>query len=235
MTDSPIIVAALCWYDEPVHSLNRCIDSLAGFADKLVSMDGPYAHYPSVAKVSHPWQRMALAEAAQVNDIEHAVAKMPDGATQAGKRTALYRHAASLAGRSGWVLIIDADEELTGDYLAAIDELARIGAGFDAATVTSVTSGAASAQPRLLRAMDAITCGPEYHGMLSASDPNGTRVRIRDRREILEREHPRPRRAREIDLGKMLTITNHTNDRPDERKKAKREYVRRRTLDGVDL
>ena len=83
--------------------------------------------------------------------------------------------------------------------------------------------------------MDALTCGPEYHGMLSASDPDGRRVRIRDRREILEREHPRPRRARELDLGGMLTITNHTNDRPDERKAAKREYVRRRQLDGVDL
>lgn len=235
MTANPVIVAALCWYDEPVHSINRCIDSLAGFADKLVSMDGPYAHYPSVAKVSHPSQRMALAEAAHVNDIEHAIAKMPEGATQAAKRTALYRHAATIAGPHGWVLIIDADEELTGDYRAARDELTRIGDGFDCATVSSVTSGAMSAQPRLLRAMDALTCGPEYHGMLSASDPDGKRVRIRDRREILEREHPRPRRAREIDLGKLLTITNHTNDRPDERKKAKREYVCRRMLDGVDL
>jgi len=235
VTDSTVIVAALCWYDEPIYSLNRCVDSIAGFATKLVSMDGPYAHYPSVAKVSHPAQRTALAEAAQVNDIEHAIAKMPDGATQSGKRTALYRHAASLAGPHGWVLVIDADEELTGEYHAARDELTRIGDGFDCATVSSVTSGAMSAQQRLLRAMDALTCGPEYHGMLSASDPDGKRVRIRDRREILEREKPRPRRAREIDLSRYLTITNHTNDRPDERKKAKREYVRRRTLDGVDL
>jgi hypothetical protein len=236
VTARPIIAAALCWYDEPPWSLAACIVSLTGFADIIVSLDGPYSLFPHASPRSSDEQRHAIDVAARHAMIPHAPI-LPDAEppTQAAKRTKLYRAAANRAGRNGWVFIIDADEVLSGDYRAARDELARIGDGFDCATVTSTTGGSPSLQVRLLRAMDALTCGPEYHGMLSASDPDGRRVRIRDRREILEREHPRPRRAREIDLGKLLTITNHTNDRPDDRKAAKREYVRRRTDAGIDL
>lgn len=235
MTGRPTIAAALCWYDEPVESLERMVASLEGFVDILVSLDGPYAHYPAGGR-SPDEQHRALEASARLHRLPYApLVRKIESPTQAAKRTHLYQHAARFAGRNGWILIIDADEALSGDYRAAREQLGRIGGGFDCATVNSVTSGAASLQPRLLRAMDAITCGPEYHGMLSASDPDGRRVRIRDRREILEREHPRPRRAREIDMSRCLTITNHTNDRPDERKEAKREYVRRRHLDGVDL
>ncbi len=236
MTTRPIITAALCWYDEPIESLERCIASLAGFATNIVSLDGPYSLYPHTAPRSSDEQRHAIDEAAREARIPHA-SILPDDEppTQAAKRTKLYRAAANRAGRNGWILIIDADEVLSGDCAAALDELAGMGDGFDCATVKSITGNAPSRQPRLLRAMDALTCGPEYHGMLSASDPDGRRVRIRDRREILECEHPRPRRAREIDLGELLTITNYTNDRPDDRKAAKREYVRRRTDAGIDL
>lgn len=236
MIGRPTIAAALCWYDEPVESLERMVASLAGFADILVSLDGPYGLFPHYSPRSSDEQRHAIDVAARLAMIPHAPI-LPDDepATQAGKRTKLYQAAARRAGPNGWILIVDADEVLSGKLGAARDMLADVGDGFDCATVTSITGSAPSPQPRLLRALDAITCGPEYHGMLSASDPDGRRVRIRDRREILEREHPRPRRARELDLGKFLTITNHTDDRPDDRKAAKREYVRRRTDAGIDL
>lgn len=216
------IAAALCWYDEEPRILRRLVQSLAGNVDMLVSMDGAYLDYPG--ELTSPREQRDAMRSTIRNEIVQ-----PRRTTQVGKRTALYRCAAEAA---DWILIIDADEELT---VTDLRELRRRLDGFDAATVLVQTGTARATHPRLIRSMDAITCGPEYHGMLSATDEDGRRVCIRDRREIIMGEHPRPRRAREVDVSDLVTIINHTDDRPDERKAAKREYVHRRTKAGRDL
>lgn len=234
MTARPLIAAALCWYDEPTDVLARCVASLAGFVDILVSLDGPYSLFPHAAPRSPDEQRHAIDESARAARIPHAPI-LPDlqPPTQAGKRTKLYREAANRIGPNGWVLIIDADETL--EVNGALATLARNGDGFDAASVLIRTGTALAAHPRLLRSSPMLTCGPEYHGMLSSTDTDGRRVCIRDRREIIMSEHPRPRRARELDLSRQLTLTNDTDNRPARRKAAKREYVRRRMAAGIDL
>lgn len=235
MTGSRItIAAALCWYDESPDMLARCVASLAGFADIIVSLDGPYSHFPHATRRSPDEQHRAIYEAAREHRIPHAPLCHPaEPMTQTEKRTTLYRAAASMAGANGWLLIIDADERLTDRGARA--SLERSGAGFDAATVLVKTRGTDAPHPRMIRAHNLLTCGPQYHGMLSATGEDGRRICIRDRREFIMSEHPRPRRSRELDLSRQLEIHNDTDNRPDARKAAKREYIRRRMADGIDL
>lgn len=214
--------------------LTRCVESLAGFADAIVTSDGPYKHYPASDNESSIHQHAALASAARLAQLPQTlITPSRNPVTQTEKRTRLYRAAAKLAGPSGWVLIIDADEQIEGLTQAARDMLDATDA--DAALVTVETGTAHAAHPRLIRALPDLTCGPQYHGMLSATDTEGRRVCIRDRRELIMRESPRPRRTKELDLSDLLTIHNDTDNRPEARKAAKREYVRRRMTDGIDL
>lgn len=221
------IAAALCWYDEDPRILRRLVRSLAGNVDILVTLDGPYLDYPA-GRVSPLEQGAAIQQDARLAMLPHD-SMIPVADTQTGKRTHLYQHAAMQA---DWILIIDADEELR---VTDPRELRRRLDGFDAATVLVQTGAACAVHPRLIRSMDAITCGPEYHGMLSATGEDGRRVCIRDRRELIMGEHPRPRRAREVDVSDLVTIINHTDDRPEPRIAAKREYVKRRRAAGRDL
>lgn len=229
MTDSPVIAAVLAWYDEEPRVLERMVASLTGVADVLVSLDGPYADYPHERIVSPSEQRCALDSACRDAGIEHRALTVTSAETQAAKRTRLYRAAAEAA---DWLLIIDADEEMRCEGAAIRWEL---GHDYDAASVAVRTGDGIDCQPRLIRALRDITCGPEYHGMLSATDDDGRRVCIRDRRSIIMDSRPRPRRARTLDVAGIAEIINHTSDRPAERIAAKREYINRRTQSSRDL
>lgn len=222
-----IIAAALCWYDEEPRILRRCIMSLAGIADVLVALDGPYADYPTASPESPLDQRDAIEGAASDAGIEIVALSWP-GLTQAAKRTALYREAAR---RADWLLIIDADETL---HVNDATELrARLTPAHDAASIVVITDEHAAPYARLIRSMDDLTCGPVHHGALSATD-DGERVCIADRRGEVMHSKPRPRRARVDDVSDLAIIINHTDDRPQPRIDAKCEYIAERTRLGRD-
>lgn len=105
-----MIAAALCWFDEPPETLDRCVRSLAGVADVLVALDGRWALYPAAVNVSPLEQAEAIHSAASEIGIpvvdESCPANRP-WASQIEKRTALMQLAAVLA---PWTLVIDADE-----------------------------------------------------------------------------------------------------------------------------
>lgn len=102
------IAAALCHYDEPPEFLSRCISSLEGVADVLVTADGAWEHFPDGEPWSPDEQTHALAEAVRNAGIQHHVIE-PDGIwrSQVAKRSELYGVAASLA---DWLFVIDGDE-----------------------------------------------------------------------------------------------------------------------------
>lgn len=235
MTDkTPRIVAALCWYDEPAEPLERCIKSLAGFADTLVSLDGAYKHFPHKTVHSPKEQHDNLTRITAKHGIKHKpIAATDTPLTQAEKRTRLYRAAVDEAGSGGWILIIDADEELS--HKGALETLARSGHVFDSASVMIRDDTGDTMQPRLVKAIGQLTCGSQYHGMLSATDIDGRRVCIRDKREIIISENPRPRIAHALDLSTQISIFNHHTDRDAARKKQKKRYIGARMRAGVDL
>ncbi len=104
------VVACLAWYDEPPESLTRCVRSLAGIADTLVAIDGPWEGFPSTRLHSTLDEGLAIHEAARLAgiqlDLRTSQAVWP---SQVKKRDHLMRAASELG---DWLLVIDADEWL---------------------------------------------------------------------------------------------------------------------------
>jgi hypothetical protein len=110
------IAAVLCWYDEPVEFLDRCIRSLAGVCDRLTAVDGAWLPFPDGQPRSPLEQRRTVNAAACAIGIEFAAGPVePDHvwASQVAKRDAAMRYAGWGA---DWLLVIDGDE-----YVSAAD------------------------------------------------------------------------------------------------------------------
>lgn len=104
-----VITAALCWWNEQPAWLERCVSSLAGRVDRLVSCDAAwegidYGHEPT----SPIEQQEALRDAADEIGLEHvAWSILGVWKSQVYKRIHLMQEAAK---NSDWILVIDADE-----------------------------------------------------------------------------------------------------------------------------
>lgn len=118
------IVAALCWYAEPVEFLQRCIRSLEGLVDHVVAVDGPWELFPkSGLQMSSSTERIAVREAAE--DIRATVEiHAPVGVwkSQVHKRDLMMRWAGE---KGDWILVIDGDEYVAhSDFRQVRDRLA---------------------------------------------------------------------------------------------------------------
>jgi hypothetical protein len=112
------IAAVLCWYDEPVEALRRCVESL-GWCDMLVEADGPWEYFDGPV-TSPPEQRQALNEACSAVGLPQITLTHHERyPSQVAKRDRLYREAAREA---DWIFIIDGDEyvERVFDIRAAL-------------------------------------------------------------------------------------------------------------------
>lgn len=119
-----VVTAALCWYDEDIPTLERCVRALAGIADRLVALDGAYARFPGAKVASPPEQAAAISRVAAEVGIECMVltpSRLWRG--QVEKRTFLMSTAAI---NSDWIAVVDADHVMvTPDGLAVRDTLAE--------------------------------------------------------------------------------------------------------------
>lgn len=103
-----MITAALAWFDEEPAALDRCVRSLAGVADALVVLDGPWVGFEHVSTCSPDEQWDAIERAAATVGIRARVeGRSSVWPSQPVKRAALMQHAA-VAGI--WTLVVDADE-----------------------------------------------------------------------------------------------------------------------------
>lgn len=104
------IVAALCWYEEPVHFLERLVRSLDGVVDELIAHDGPWKHFPRQSLESPPEQKAALLSTAhEIGLPVTTITPTEVYESQVEKRAYLYDFAAQ---RSDWVFVVDGDEEV---------------------------------------------------------------------------------------------------------------------------
>jgi hypothetical protein len=104
------LTACLCWYDEPVEFLERCVHSLAGTPDALLAIDGRYEPFPAPRDLSPIDQTAAIERTASIVGLPATI--LGGGApfawpSQIAKRDHAMRHAAKLG---DWILVIDADE-----------------------------------------------------------------------------------------------------------------------------
>lgn len=102
------IAAALVWYDESPEFLTRCVESLVGVVDTLVSADGAWELYPDGKPESPAEQREALHAAVVSTGLTHAsIDPLTIWPSQVAKRSEVYGMAAAM---SDWFLVIDGDE-----------------------------------------------------------------------------------------------------------------------------
>lgn len=116
------VTAALCWYDEPVEALERCVASLEGVCDRLVAVDGRWDVFPGARDLSPLEQKLAIQAAARAAGIKDEVHGGGPFAweSQVAKRSYAIERAASTG---DWVLVIDADEHISSSDRAALHAL----------------------------------------------------------------------------------------------------------------
>lgn len=102
------ICAALCFYLEPPSFLTRCVASLAGIADHLVALDGPWRLFPDAGMTSTDAEYAAIQEMAAAGGLGLTI-EAPDEPyeNQVAKRAALMALAAE---HGDWVIVVDGDE-----------------------------------------------------------------------------------------------------------------------------
>lgn len=107
------IAAVLVWFDETTETLDRCITSLAGVADRIVALDGPWHPFPHETCASDRDQHDAIRDAAAATGAFESVTVMParrPWRSQVAKRAAALELARIVG--SDWLLVIDADEHV---------------------------------------------------------------------------------------------------------------------------
>lgn len=163
------ITAALCWWDERPADLEACVRGIAQVADRVVALDGAYAHFPGGTPSSNPAQAATIRRVAAECGLDCLVIT-PDRlwAGQLEKRTYLYRMAA-LA--SDWVLVVDADHVISADREAVRAEIAHSGADVIAAPYTVPSNPGAHYASRWHAQNDGVTFD---HCLLFRAFPNLT-------------------------------------------------------------
>jgi hypothetical protein len=119
-----IVTAALCWWNEKVEDLERCVAGVAQIADRIVALDGAYSRYPDATPTSSPEQAEAIRKTARKFDLDCLVLT-PDRvwAGQVEKRTYLLNAAAI---GSDWVVVVDTDHVIHCDREGVLTELAEL-------------------------------------------------------------------------------------------------------------
>lgn len=223
-----MIVAALCWYDEPVELLDRCVRSLAGVADELVALDGRWRLY---GEQDDPWMspleqtRTIDAAAREAGIVAHLV--QPSGLwdSQVVKRDALMELATRRLGE--WIFVIDGDEYVDRHDQAGLDRLLAE-TQFDVVEVEGRHVGRHVRQhPRPMRRLFRTGRGvrvQNWHNGYRASDG-----------AWLHGPGRTVKREQAADAGEFIGIVNDRDGRGRRREIARQTYYRRRAENKIEV
>jgi hypothetical protein len=212
------VVGAISWFDEDEDRLTACIDGLAvAGVDQIVTLDGPYAHYPHDNRARSPLnQHRAIVRACRHHRIPVAsyLTRTP-WASEPVKRTHLVAlaHTYARAGRD-WLLLIDADEVITSADSSPLADTTE-----DVATILITQAGVhpPDRHRRYLRAhRDGIRVGPHHYQYVDG-----------DGRELISRHSKVP--AVDLDVYAM-----HYPTRGESRQKARQAYYVARDAQGLE-
>lgn len=106
------IIACLSWYDENPEWLARTAASLADVVDYLIAIDGPYTLWEAECDWPKNTQHRAITDVAAYLRIPCALIKAPP-LTEVDKRNHMIQLAHGQGDPNDWLLILDADEEIT--------------------------------------------------------------------------------------------------------------------------
>lgn len=214
------IAAVLCWYDEPVEFLERCVLSLPALADTLIALDGRWKHFAddTAPARSSREQEEAVWKAVHATGMQ-AIVHVPTCYydSQVAKRD----YAVTRARQHGadWALVIDGDEwiiETDAERVRAELGTTELDAG--SVTVTNHRHGFTTS--RQIRRLLRCTPGLRYDGAHNA---------IRNERGWLHAPGRSGYTVEDaLDLTDALTIGHSFAGRPRARDRQRREYYDRR-------
>jgi hypothetical protein len=218
------IAALLCWFDEPVEMLDRCVRSLSGVADEVLAVDGRWELFPGEEWRSPLEQRDAILDAARDVDLVAFVAQPSEAyESQMVKRAIMFNFARFR--RADWALIMDADNHVVdcdGEALRAV--LAATDRDVASSVVEGVRNGRSyrTAVRRFYRMVPGLTVDRAHNG-----------YRTGDGRWLLG-DHAYVSLEPALDLRELLTIAHDDSPRSERRDAARREYRASRQLARVE-
>ncbi len=248
------IYALLSWFDESPDHLKRCVTSLKGFADCIVTLDGGYATFPDAWPLSPVYQRVALGDAIRSLGVPYKMGE-PWRVWQGGeveKRAKLFelgRTAGATA--DDWFLIIDADmslSEFTADareLLAASDrDVAEV--RFQNVQVDGMVAGTYRFRS-LFRALPGLTVERAHYlytvplfndcchgGDMGAGCVECASQPVSSRRFLWHAPSGRLSDERIVDLFGHVTLHHFNSSRDGVRKRRALNYYRERDLAGLE-
>src|SRR3954464_10160695 len=103
------IVAALCWYNEPLDFLDRLLRSLSGHVDQVVALDGAWDGFPDPKRSSGRDERNLLLDVAREIGLPIRVdVPLRVWKSQIEKRQRLFDIAIKEQ-NADWVFVVDGD------------------------------------------------------------------------------------------------------------------------------
>lgn len=215
-----IITAALCWYDESVEFLARCVQSLEGLADSVVAVDGAWAIFPGGPR-SGAEQVEAIKETADAVGMACHVWQ-PDEiwASQVAKRAAMMDLASDIG---DWLFVIDADEYV--NYALPLAVRRRLQSS-EAVTATVTIKNLHRGEQM-----------PGYHpqgGLTRRFYRAGTTVTVVHSGYAYEGRHLL-RDELEEDLRDLIVVEHDNHNRGADRNAADRGYREARQREGVEV
>lgn len=210
------VTAVLAWFDESPETLDRCVRSLAGVADRLVALDGPWEHFPHESASSPRVQHDAIMSAAASLESVTVMPSNRPWRSQVAKRAALLELARIVG--SDWLLVIDADEHVErcdGGLLR--ERLASTGRDVCKVGFRTYGAGVKNHRPvairRLYRESTGVTVDVAHNGYRTSDGRwlhgDGRHVR----RELAD------------DLSDVIAVAHDRDARSVERQKARVEFI----------
>lgn len=209
------IAACIVWYQETPETLTRCVESLAGAADRIVALDGVWAHFPH-STVSSPRDQHDAIRAAAAGCSFESVTVLPvrkPWKSQVAKRAAVLELGRMVG--SDWLLVIDADEHVERcDSGMLRDRLAATGRDVCEVGFRTYGDGVKNTRTvqirRLYRASTGVTVDVAHNGYrttdgrwLHGDSRHITREPAADLSDVISVAHDRDARTSERQLARV--------------------------------
>ncbi len=238
------IVAAVNYFDEPLEHTDRLLESLQGFVDGVVLVDGAYRLFPHDIPYTDEKRLNTIHETSVLLDLNMTIVSIETAWTNQTTKRSYMMNAAADAG--DYVLVIDADEWVDREA-TDIERLLykinmhrpdaisvcldtpdpprrRLAHNLATQSPQMSTSVHGKGVERIYRSMTDIIVGPLHHGSISGVNELGDRISLRSRKT----ENARMEQALKLDAKDYFRIVNSTWERDATRMKQKGVYGQQR-------
>jgi hypothetical protein len=231
MDEDEMIIGTLCWFNEPVAFLDRCVRSLGSVVDHLLAVDGRWKHCGDGLPARSPEQEYETIREAAIAiglpctivgpNIDARTGEPVPWQSQVEKRARICDIAVALG--ADWVLVIDGDEWVmrAGDFRAQLEETDRYVAYVDMIRTTGCRPGDRSQSGRVRRLFytaSGLTVDRAHNGYRTLEEPP----------RWLQGDSAYVKLEKALDLSKTIALGHAYGARGGEREALRMDFRMRR-------